>query len=294
MYRNTCKTILLFLAMLCTCQYAFCQTSFKLDKKHGHYSLTTSINGIDGVNITLISRFPGIVIGSETFSKLFNESDFVNVDSSNKQINTDSRTLNVEKIVNGKVRFGDLSYTGDIFIINGPGTIEIPVQLLKNETDSTANVIRLNFKKKTLDFVRRDSFDTSKMHSFKTAEDSRIPIFTATMELADTYGHEAAIEGRFIFDISNGTPVFLFRKTAAEFLKANKFTILSSTDKALNPAGKGIFAGFCKIGERTQQGISIGITNRIYYNNILGCVGPAFFGKEDVVLDPENGIILYK
>ena len=120
------------------------------------------------------------------------------------------------------------------------------------------------------------------------------PVFETTMELADTYGHESEIKGKFILDLGSGTPVFLFGKNIAEFLKSNNFRLLSATDKSLNTVGKGILAGYCKIGERTHNGISIGITNKLYYDEILGCVGPAFFDNGEIVFDPENETIFYR
>ena len=293
MHLHTRTTALFFLAILCSCQYAFCQTSFRLDKERGHYFITTAVNGKADVRLLVATRLPGMVVGSKLFDSIFEESDFDKSFIPSQEDYSDSHLNNIKRVLHGTIVIGGLRYTGKVFVVE-KGSLAVPVHLLKNETDSTANIIRLNFKNRTLEYVSSNSFDASKMHSFKTVEYAPVPIFESTMELADTYGHESTIDGRFIFDIANGTPVFLFDKNIARFLKSNKFTLIAATDKSLNPAGKGIFAGFCKIGERTLNGISIGITDKLYYPGVLGSVGPSFFGNGDVLIDTKNEIILYR
>lgn len=294
MHNYSHKAVLFLLALFCLCQHAFCQTSFKLDKKRGHYYMTTTVNSRENVKVLLGSRLPGIVVGREVFDKIFDESQYDNVGVSNREYYSDTRKFNIEKALHDKVTFGDVSYTGKIYVIEGDACVAVPVHLLKNEADSTTNLIRLNFKKGTLDFINRDTYDTSKAQSFKVVKYASTPVFETTMELADTYGHESEIKGKFILDLGSGTPVFLFGKNIAEFLKSNNFRLLSATDKSLNTVGKGILAGYCKIGERTHNGISIGITNKLYYDEILGCVGPAFFDNGEIVFDPENETIFYR
>ena len=77
-------------------------------------------------------------------------------------------------------------------------------------------------------------------------------------------------------------------------LKENKFKVQASRDKSGNIIGQGIFAGYCKIGDKTNTGFSIGITNKIENTDELGCVGPSFFKNGIVILDPANNLIHYK
>ena len=110
----------------------------------------------------------------------------------------------------------------------------------------------------------------------------------------DASGHSLTKYGKFNFDLGNGSGVFFFRKSMLPALKENKFKIQTSRDKSGKIVGQGIFAGYCKIGEKSNTGFSIGITNKIEDTDELGCVGPSFFKNGIVVLDPNNHLIYYR
>jgi hypothetical protein len=195
----------------------------------------------------------------------------------------------------GKVPVGDLMYEGRIFVVDtNEDYVTIPVNLLKSEADSTVCLIRFDFKKNVLDYVRKEEASLGKMHQYTLVENDPMPIFEATIELSDALGHQFTKFGKFNFDLGNGSSVFFFRRTMLPALKENNFKIQTSRDKSGDIIGQGIFAGYCKIGNKSKTGFSIGITNKIEDTDELGCVGPSFFQNGTVILDPNNKLIYYK
>ena len=275
------------------CPAVSAQTSFKLSKKDGHYFTTTSVNGVPDTKVVLVSCSPGVLVDSDTFGRLFDESHLEVVESDRAQIKSDTENYAVEKVYNGKMSIGGLSYSGDIYIVSGQDEVCVPVHSLRNEADVSANLMRFNFKKKTFDFIKREDVAMDNMHRYKIEDYTPAPLFNTTIELADTYGHEASTKGNMVFDLGNGTPVFFYRKAIAPFMNENGFKILPARNRAGEIVALGIYAGFCKIGDRTLRDISIGITIRAWIRDALGCVGPSAF-KGYVIIDPENDEILYE
>ena len=168
--------------------------------------------------------------------------------------------------------------------------------LLKNEKDTTAHLVRLDFKQGTLDFVRQEAISKTNMHQYKMVESSPLPIIETTLFLSDTYGHLGSIEGRFLFNLNSGSPLYLCVRnpSALDFIRKNKFRILPAKDRAGNDVGKGIFAAVCQVGERKRRKVSTGVGGRINLPNVLGCIGPSMFRKSYVVIDSKNHIMYYE
>ena len=272
---------------------ASAQTSFKLKKEKGHYYLTTTVNGNPDIKV-LVGTGARVNIGETDFEKMMKDEPYDTIPYDKKNLRAETDEYNIKKVVEGTITFGDLSYTGRIFVLEDFDKITMPVHLLKNEADSTANLICFNFKENTLGFIKRDAVDTDKMYSFNIVKYSPIPTFETTMELSDTYGNDCDISGNMQFNIASGTPVFLFRKNVARQLKNAGIRVFPSYDKSSGEVvGEGIFAQYCKIGELTMKGASIGITNKMWFKDAFGCVGPALFGKNDVIIDPVHNKIFY-
>ena len=127
-------------------------------------------------------------------------------------------------------------------------------------------------------------------------ESSLMPVVETTLFLADTYEHSGSIKGKFIFDLGNSSPVFLFNKnqTVLSFIRRNHFNLLPAKDKLGNDVGYGIYASLCKVGKRTIKNVSIGLTDKIYIQEILGCIGPSLFSKSYVIFDTKKGVIYYE
>ena len=137
--------------------------------------------------------------------------------------------------------------------------------------------------------------NSTDMHFFRIVQHEPMPIFESILELSDTDGHSADFKGKFVFDLGNASHIFMCR-TTLPILKKNKFKLQPSLDASGNIIGVGIFAGFCRIGRQKKNGISIGITNKSwdFEKDIIGYVGPSFFNKSIVVIDPEQKKIYYK
>ena len=272
------------------------QTSFQMTYKEGGYFITTSINNHDNIEIFVSSGFPGIIVSEDDYGRLFVDSLYQTVDSDITGVKDFYRRHPVSKVKYGKVSIGDLSYQGNIYVVDKWSKINIPMYLLKNEKDTTAHLVRLDFKQGTLDFVRQEAISKTNMHQYKMVESSPLPIIETTLFLSDTYGHLGSIEGRFLFNLNSGTPLYLCIRnpSALNFIRKNKFRILPAKDTSGNDIGKGIFAAVCQVGERKRRKVSTGVGGRINLPNVLGCIGPSMFRKSYVIIDSKNHVIYYE
>lgn len=271
------------------------QTSFKLTKEHGHYYTTATINGHENTPVFIETGFPGMTMSVEMYDSILASLPLEEVRNDDRDwLRGDRGKHRIVKRLKGKVPVGDLTFEGLVLVVEPYNDkVTLPANLLKNESDTAACLIRFDFKKNTLDYIRREDVDLEKMHTYTLVKYDPVPVFTSTLELSDTMGHHLEMSGDFAFDLGCGTSVFFFRKTMMPVLKENKFTIQEASDKQGNIVGQGLYAGYCRIGDKSKTGFSIGITNRISRYDELGCVGPSFFGKNAVILDRENGVIYY-
>ena len=272
------------------------QTSFQMTYKEGGYFITTSINNHDNIEIFVSSGFPGIIVSEDDYGRLFVDSLYQTVDSDIAGIKNFYGRDSVTKVKYGKVSIGDLSYQGNIYVVDKYGKINIPVHLLKNEKDTTAHLARLDFKQGTLDFVRQETLSKTSMHQYKMVESSSLPIIETTLFISDTYGHLGRVEGRFLFNLNSGSPLYLYIRnpSALNFIRKNKFRVLPAKDRAGNDVGYGISTAVCQVGERKRRKATIGVIGRINLPNVLGCVGPSLFRKSYVVIDSKNHIMYYE
>ena len=274
---------------------ALCQTSFGLDKRDGHYFMSTTVNGVDDTEIFVETGFSALTLCEADYQRLLASSVIEALDlEPDKKLYMDHGVLDVVSAYDAKVRIGGLCYDGPVHVVKAYDKIAVPVHMLRNETDTAATLIRLDFKNKTMDYVRREAVDLDNLHLYNIVKYAPYPTFEATLQLSDTYGHSGEITGNWIFDLGSGTSIYFFRKCMARFIKENKFKVLRSKDKQGNAVGQGIFARYCKVGEQKAAGIPIGISNRLWFDYALGLVGPSFFNKGYVVIDPEKNKIYYK
>lgn len=272
------------------------QTSFDMTYKDGRYFITTSLNGHDNIEILVASGFHGIIVSEDDYGRLFVDSLYQTVDSNITGIKNFYGRDSVTKVKYGKVSIGDLSYQGNIYVVDKYSKINIPVHLLKNEKDTTAHLARLDFKQGTLDFVRQETISETNMHRYKMVESSSLPIIETTLFISDTYGHLGRVEGRFLFNLGSGSPLYLYIRnpSALNFIRKNKFRVLPAKDRAGNDVGYGISTAVCQVGERKRRKATIGVIGRINLPNVLGCVGPSLFRKSYVVIDSKNHIMYYE
>lgn len=287
--------VLLYAVSYCVPE-VLCQTSFQLVKKNGHYYTDASVNGNGNTPVFVETGFQGMVVSEEWYNTILASLPLEEITLDREEyLRTDRTKRRIAKLLKGKVPVGDLIYEGRVYVVDThEDYVTLPVNLLKNETDTMASLIRFDFKKNVLDFVRHEDVNLDKMRTYALVENDPMPIFEATMELSDGSGHQLIQSGKFNFDLGNGSSVFFFRNTMLPALKKNKFKIQTSRDKSGNIVGQGIFAGWCKIGDKSKTGFSIGITNKIVDTDELGCVGPSFFKNGIVILDPLNNHIYYK
>ncbi len=74
----------------------------------------------------------------------------------------------MKNIFVGKFNVGNVCFVGNIFVLENsyPFTAKLDVQNLCNFSDSTKNVINLNFAEQKLAFVDMNAVDTTKLSKF--------------------------------------------------------------------------------------------------------------------------------
>lgn len=301
--RCTIQYMLLFLSMYLYSSSFCAQTSFKLSKEKGFYYFDATVNGHENTRLLAESGIPGILISESEFERLFNECQFEKIDSAPAEIVNQLGTTQVKQLLKGKIRIGDLSYRGSIWVVGkhkilSETDIAIPIHRLKNEKDSTAYVIQLDFKKNMLDMVRESSIDKSQMKSFKIVGYYPKPIFESELFVSDKLGHYGRLSGKFILDLGNPMPLYLFYKNpeVKKFLSEKEFKIIYADDKKGNIITAGIYcldANNYKIGEKKVLNIPIAITTAFNITEYLGFVGPSMF-RGRVLIDEKNGLIYYE
>lgn len=297
------KYMFLFLGMYLFSMSFCAQTSFKLSKEGMHYYIYATVNGHENTRLFVESGVPGMLIGESDFNRLLKGCQFERIDSAPAEIKHQFGTRKVRQLLKGKIRIGDLSYKGSIWVVdkydNGKGAeIAIPIHRLKNDSDSAACVIQLDFKKNNLALVKESSIDKSEMKSYKIVSFYPKPIFESELYLSDKSGHYGSLSGRFMFDLGNPMPLYLFYKNpeVTKFLSERKFKIVYANDEKEKRITSGIYsidANNLKIGDRKLTNIPIAITTAFNITEYVGFVGPSLF-RGRVLIDEKNGLIYYE
>lgn len=159
--------ILLFAVSYCA-PGALCQTSFKLVKKNGHYYSDASVNGNDNTPIFVETGFHGMVVSEEWYNKILASLPLEEITLDREEhLHIDRTKRKISKLLKGKVPVDDLTFEGRVFVVDShEDYVTLPVNLLKNETDTMASLIRFDFKKNVLDFVRYEDVNLDKMRTY--------------------------------------------------------------------------------------------------------------------------------
>lgn len=291
----------LFLCLYSSIVYA--QTSFPLSKEGMHYYMYATVNGHENTRLFVESGVPGLIISEADFDRLFKDCQFEKIDSAPAEMKHQFGTRKIRKLLKGKIRIGDLSYKGSIWVVDkyeieGTSTIALPVHRLGNEKDSIAYVIQLDFKNKSLDMVTESSIEKSEMKSYKMVGFIPMPIFESDLFISDDFGHYGNLTGRFLLDFGNPMPLYLFYKNpiVRKFLKEKEFKISHAGNKKVKLIEQGLYSIYVsklKIGGKKINNILVAITTTVALNNEeLGFVGPSFF-KDRIIIDNKNRLIYF-
>ncbi len=98
---------------------------------------------------------PAVIIDEENFYKLCSSIQLEELATANDaSLDSDERSLRIKKLFRGEVTIGNLRYKGLIYVVEAHNHIVVPFHRLINALDSTANLIRFNFKTNCIDFVK--------------------------------------------------------------------------------------------------------------------------------------------
>lgn len=138
------------LGFMCCVPSVYSQSSFLLVKKNGHYFTDATINDNANTHIFVETGFHGMVVSVEWYNRILAILPLKEIELQKEEyLHTDRTTRRIVKLFKGKVPVGDLMYEGRVFVVDtNEDYVTIPVNLLKNEADSTVCLIRFDFKKK--------------------------------------------------------------------------------------------------------------------------------------------------
>lgn len=192
-----------------------------MEKDSGHYFIHAKINDNPASRIFVETGLPGMLISQTDYDRLLSNTQLDSIELRHRTMIFHHRTQNINKALYGSINIGDLRYHGSIYVLDQFDKIGVPVHRLENLKDSTACMMRFDFKQMTLDFVSGDSVNQTMMHKFNITRLSPMPVIEATLSISDHNYHHDKVSGSFVFDMGNASPIFLFRKNkqASEFLK---------------------------------------------------------------------------
>lgn len=277
-------------------QVAYGQTSFPLLKERGHYYFSADVNGTPCEKIMVETGISSLTVSERDFSKYFVDSLLSISNLKVKTFRLDNKDYSIRRIFSGKVAMGGLEFNGNILVLDSSYTCPaIPLQCLTNIQDTTANVIKLDFKKKRMEFTNAQNEKLNKKNKFNIKEYRPFPVVNAKLELTDAYGHNVAIVDDFIIDIGCGSPMFIYESNPSvkRFLKESHLKIVSIKDKDGKTKGRAIYIPYGKFGNIVVRDTVLGIAARVRFGENFGCVGPSLFDGRTIYIDPVNMCLYY-
>ena len=147
------------------------QTEFRVyqkDTEKSRYYMSASINGTKLNDILITTGDAGFYIKEHDFNEMFPDHSFAKSKLKVRSIECFRKKYLVKNIFVGKFNVGNVCFVGNIFVLENsyPFTAKLDVQNLCNFSDSTKNVINLNFADQKLAFVDMNAVDTTKLSKF--------------------------------------------------------------------------------------------------------------------------------
>lgn len=275
------RSFILLLVFLCS-QCLEAQTEFRVyqkDTEKSRYYMSASINGTKLNDILLASSISGFYVKERYFNKLFANHSFVKSKSKVQTIiKCFGKDYLVKDIFVGKFKVGDACFVGNIFVLENsyPFNAEIPVQNLFNISDSTKNVINLNFAKQKLAFVDRNAIDTTRLSKFDIT--SVYPTLIAKVSMTIRQGGKMwNLKGNMNLDFSSSNFIeFFHSKYIDDFCEQTKVKLIDVYNEHFD-SNKAIKYDKIKIGAKYFSKHFIPIKSDFPVANSLGRINSSFF-----------------
>ena len=205
-----------------------------------------------------------------------------------------SKDYLVKDILVGKFNVGDICFVGNIFVLENsyPFNAELTVQNLFNISDSTKNVININFTKQKLAFVDMNALDTTKLSKFDIT--SVYPSLTMKVPMNIRQdGKVWNLKGNLRLDLGSVELIeFYPSKYLDEFCKQTKVKLIDVYNDNLD-SYKAIKYDKIKIDAKYFPSHFIPIRNDVSVTSSFGSINGSFF-KGNFYIDLINEKLYYE
>lgn len=273
------------------------QTEFRVyqkDTEKSRYYMSASINGTKLNDILITSSASGFYIKEHDFNKLFTNHSFTKSKLKVHFVKCFSKDYLVKDILVGKFNVGDICFVGNIFVLENsyPFNAELTVQNLFNISDSTKNVININFTKQKLAFVDMNALDTTKLSKFDIT--SVYPSLTMKVPMNIRQdGKVWNLKGNLRLDLGSVELIeFYPSKYLDEFCRQTKVKLIDVYNDYLD-SYKAIRYDKLKIGTKYFPNHFIPIMKNISIKNSFGSINGSFF-KGNFYIDLKKNKLYYE
>lgn len=258
------------------------------------YYMSASINGTKLNDILITSSASGFYIKEHDFNKLFTNHSFTKSKLKVHFVKCFSKDYLVKDILVGKFNVGDICFVGNIFVLENsyPFNAELTVQNLFNISDSTKNVININFTKQKLAFVDMNALDTTKLSKFDIT--SVYPSLTMKVPMNIRQdGKMWNLKGNLRLDLGSVELIeFYPSKYLDEFCRQTKVKLIDVYNDYLD-SYKAIRYDKLKIGTKYFPNHFIPIMKNISIKNSFGSINGSFF-KGNFYIDLKKNKLYYE
>ncbi len=276
--------------------YLDAQTEFRVyqkDTEKSRYYMSAPINGTKLNDILIASGNAGFYIKEHDFNKLFANRSFSKSKSKVSSVKCFGKNYLVKDSFVGQFKVGDVCFVGNIFVLENsyPFNAEIAVQNLFNISDSTKNVVNLNFAKQKLAFVDMNAVDTTKLNKFYI--NSVYPSLTVKVPISIRQdGKMWNLKGNMRLDLSSVELIeFYPSKYLDEFCKQTKVKLIDVYDDNLD-SYKAIKYDKIRIGAKYFLRHFIPIRSDVSVTSSFGSISSSFF-KDNIYIDLKKEELYY-
>jgi hypothetical protein len=286
--------------LLLVCLFSIClkaQTEFRVyqkESKKSWYYISAPINGTKLNDILITTGDAGFYIKEHDFNELFPDHSFAKSKLKVRSIECFRKKYLVKNIFVGKFNVGNVCFVGNIFVLENsyPFTAKLDVQNLCNFSDSTKNVINLNFAEQKLAFVDMNAVDTTKLSKFDIFSVYPSIVIKVPITIRQD-GKMWNLEGNMRLYLSNAELIeFYPSKYLDEFCKQTKVKLIDVYNDYLD-SYKAIRYDKLKIGTKYFPNHFIPIMKNISIKNSFGSINGSFF-KGNFYIDLKKNKLYYE
>jgi hypothetical protein len=277
-------SIMLLGNVMVSCMAQNDSLSFDLVKRNGHFYTSSTLNGVP-VDIMIESGTPALMLSVDFYDK--NKSTLsLDLKEASHKMRFLNQVYDIKFSGQGKLKFGNVVYDGPVFVLDGKTDVSLPIQYLKNPNDG-CSIVEINLPANKLSLLSKGNLDVANYQSFpiRLKELGNMPVVSTELFLTIGSKNVSAM-GDFIFDLGNGSLLFLMKQHEAikTMIEENKIELKEARNMQGKVVAEGIFADNLTICGRKYSEVSIGVTDKLKSTKEAGFLGVKFMTMP-IILD---------